>query len=54
MKPNSDLNHFQQLSFHNIPPSLDQYNLFWSYKNRHQNRSSGAKAVLLRRVGAKT
>ena len=25
------MNNFQQLLFHTIPPSLDQYNLFWSY-----------------------
>ena len=34
MKPNSNLNHFQQLLFHTFPPPLDQYNLFWSYKKR--------------------
>ena len=34
VKPNSNLNHFQQLLFHTIPPPLDQYNLFWSYKKR--------------------
>ena len=32
MKLNSYLNHFRQLLFYTIPPSLDQYNLFWSYK----------------------
>ena len=37
MKPNSNLNHFKQLLFHTIPPSLDQYNLFRSYKNGRQN-----------------
>ena len=34
MKPNSNLDHFQQLLFHTIPPPLDQYNLFWSYKEQ--------------------
>ena len=34
MKPNSNLNHFQQLLFHTISPPLHQYNLFWSYKKR--------------------
>ena len=33
MKPNSNLNHFHQLLIHTIPNPLDQYNLFWSYKN---------------------
>ena len=33
MKPNSNLNHFKLLLFHTIPPPLDQYNLFRSYKN---------------------
>ena len=32
MKPNSNLNYFQQLLFDPIPPPLDQYDLFWSYK----------------------
>ena len=35
MKPNSNLNHLQQLMFHTIHPPLHQYNNFcWSYKNR--------------------
>ena len=33
-KPNSYLNHFKPLLFYTIPPPLDQYNLFWSYKKR--------------------
>ena len=33
MKPNSNLNHLQQLLFHTIPPLLD-HNLFWCYKKR--------------------
>ena len=28
MKPNSNLDHFQQILFHTIPPPLDQYNLY--------------------------
>ena len=48
MKLNSNLNHFQQLLFQTIPPPLDQFNLFWSYKKRAPNRSSGAKTGLLR------
>ena len=34
MKPDSNLNHFQQPLFHTIPPPLDHYNLFWSYKKQ--------------------
>ena len=38
MKPNSNLNHFQQLLLHTVPLPLDQYNLFRFYqKNRLQN-----------------
>ena len=48
MKPNNNLNHFQQLLFHTIPPPLDQYNHFGLTKNGRQNRSSGAKTGLLR------
>ena len=40
MKPNSNLNHLQQLLSHSIPPPLDHYNLCWSYKKR------GAKTAL--------
>ena len=36
MKQNSYLNHFQRLLFHNFPPPLNQYNLFWPYKNGRQ------------------
>ena len=43
MKPNNNLNHFQQFLFHTILPPLHQYNLFWSYKNGRQNRPSGAE-----------
>ena len=50
MKPNSIL----QLLFHTIPPPLDQYIFFGLTKNGRQNRSSGAKTVLLRRAGATT
>ena len=39
MKPNSNLNHLQQLLFHSIPPSLHQYNLFGLTKNGRQNRT---------------
>ena len=33
MKPNGNLNNFQHLLFHTIPP-LNQSNLFWYYKKR--------------------
>ena len=46
MKPNSNLNHFQQLLFHTIPRLLINIIFFWSYKKR----SSGAKTGLIRRA----
>ena len=38
MKPNSNLNHFQQLF---IPPPLYQYNLFWSYQKQVRKQLLG-------------
>ena len=38
MNPNSNLNHFQQLLFHTIPPPLDQYDLYWSYSGLTRHR----------------
>ena len=42
MKPSSNLNHFQQLLFHTIPPPLAQYNLFFVLQKM------GAKPLLRR------
>ena len=47
MKTNSIL----QLLFHTIPPPLDQYNLFWSYKKRAPKPLLGRQNCVTSTVG---